>query len=49
MDKLIIKNLELFGFHGVNQEEKTMGQKFVIEAVLDMDMTEAGELCRALP
>jgi dihydroneopterin aldolase/2-amino-4-hydroxy-6-hydroxymethyldihydropteridine diphosphokinase len=41
MDKLIIKNLELFGFHGVNQEEKTMGQKFIIDVLLDMDMTEA--------
>ncbi|SHJ12224.1 dihydroneopterin aldolase / 2-amino-4-hydroxy-6-hydroxymethyldihydropteridine diphosphokinase [Dethiosulfatibacter aminovorans DSM 17477] len=43
MDNLIIKGLELFGFHGVNQEEKAMGQKFIVDAVLTMDMGEACE------
>ena len=43
MDNLIIKGLELFGFHGVNREEKAMGQKFIVDAVLLMDMEEACE------
>lgn len=43
MDQLIIKNLELFGFHGVNSEEKTMGQKFIIDAKISLDLSEAGE------
>lgn len=44
MDQLIIKNLELFGFHGVNAEEKVMGQKFIIDAKITLDLSEAGDL-----
>lgn len=43
MDQLIIKNLELFGFHGVNPEEKSMGQKFIIDANIALDLSEAGD------
>ncbi len=43
MDQLIIKNLELFAYHGVNPEEKAMGQKFLLDAVLDVDLSLAGE------
>lgn len=31
MDKIIIKNLEIFAFHGVNPEEKRDGQPFVFD------------------
>ena len=30
MDKIIIKDLEVFANHGVLQEEKTLGQKFLV-------------------
>lgn len=43
MDQLIIKDLELFGYHGVNPEEKAMGQKFIVEAKISLDLSEAGE------
>jgi dihydroneopterin aldolase / 2-amino-4-hydroxy-6-hydroxymethyldihydropteridine diphosphokinase len=43
MDQLIIKNLELFGFHGVNSEEKIMGQKFIIDATIALDLSKAGD------
>lgn len=43
MDQLIIKNLELFAYHGVNPEEKSMGQKFIVEAKISIDLSEAGE------
>lgn len=43
MDQLIIKDLELFGYHGVNPEEKAMGQKFIVEAKITLDLSEAGE------
>lgn len=38
MDKVIIKDLELFCYHGVNPEEKVDGQVFVfdIEACVDL-------------
>lgn len=41
MDQLIIKDLVIFGHHGVYQEEKTLGQKFVIDLIIDLDLGEA--------
>ncbi len=43
MDQLIIKDLELFAYHGVNQEEKNMGQKFILDATIDLDLSVAGD------
>lgn len=57
MDKIVVKNLEVFAFHGVFKEEKTLGQKFLISMELELDTREAaitldlsksvhyGELC----
>ena len=40
MDKIIVKDLKLFCYHGVNPEEKEEGQNFVfdIEAFLDLGL-----------
>ncbi len=43
MDKITIKNLEIFANHGVFPEETTLGQKFVITAVLYTDTRKAGK------
>jgi dihydroneopterin aldolase/2-amino-4-hydroxy-6-hydroxymethyldihydropteridine diphosphokinase len=43
MDQLIIKDLVIFGHHGVYQEEKTLGQKFIIDLIIDLDLGEACE------
>lgn len=43
MDQLIIKGLELFAYHGVNIEEKAMGQKFILDIVIDVDLSLACE------
>lgn len=43
MDKIIIKDLEVYAYHGVNEEEKTMGQKFLISAELSLDLRTAGK------
>lgn len=41
MDKLYIKDLEVFANHGVFEEEKRLGQKFVISVTLELDMHAA--------
>lgn len=41
MDKIHIKNLEVFGNHGVFPEENTLGQKFIISAALYTDLHQA--------
>lgn len=57
MDKLYLKNIEIFANHGVFKEEKVLGQKFIISLEIDVDIREAalnsdltksihyGELC----
>lgn len=42
MDKISIKNLEVFGNHGVYPEETKLGQKFLISAELQLNTREAG-------
>ncbi len=43
MDKIHIKNLEIFANHGVFTEENVLGQKFVISVILYTDTREAGK------
>lgn len=42
MDRISIKNLEVFANHGVFPEENRLGQKFVLSAVLYTDTRKAG-------
>ena len=41
MDKITIKNLKLFAYHGVNPEEKENGQNFFIDLDYYLDMENA--------
>lgn len=43
MDKIKIKNLEVFAKHGVFPEENKLGQKFLVSAVLYTDTRKAGK------
>uniref|UniRef100_A0A0E0DX57 7,8-dihydroneopterin aldolase n=2 Tax=Oryza meridionalis TaxID=40149 RepID=A0A0E0DX57_9ORYZ len=42
-DKLVLRGLQFHGFHGVKSEEKTLGQKFVVDVDAWMDLSVAGE------
>lgn len=42
MDKIYVKDLEVYAFHGVNKQEKEMGQRFLISLELSLDLREAG-------
>ena len=39
MDKIIIKNLKLYCYHGVNPEEKVDGQNFVFDIEASVDLS----------
>lgn len=43
MDKMFIKDLEIYAFHGVNKEEKKLGQRFLLSVELSLDLKEAGQ------
>lgn len=42
MDKITIKNLEVFAHHGVLKEENILGQKFLITVIIEADIRGAG-------
>ena len=43
MDKIVIKDFEVFANHGVFQEEKNLGQKFILSIELYLDTRCAGK------
>lgn len=42
MDKIVIKDLEIFAYHGVLESEKKKGQTFIVTAELFLDLRDAG-------
>lgn len=43
MDKIYLKNVEIFANHGVFAEEKSLGQKFILDIELSLDLEKAGK------
>lgn len=41
-DKIIVQGMTFWGYHGVNPEERTQGQRFVVDLELAMDLAPAG-------
>ena len=42
-DKLILTGIEIFGYHGDLPEERKLGQKFLIDLELNLDLSVAGK------
>lgn len=42
MDKILLKNLMFYGYHGVYEAERELGQKFYLDIVLEADLRKAG-------
>jgi len=43
MDKILMEHMEFYGYHGVLEEEKRLGQKFFVDAVLYLPLEKAGQ------
>lgn len=43
MDKMYIKDLEVYAYHGVNEAEKDIGQRFLISLEMFMDLSKPGK------
>ena len=41
-DQIILKGMQFYGFHGVNPEERAMGQPYVVDLTVEMNLTVAG-------
>ncbi len=43
MDKIILKNIKIYAYHGAIAEENKLGQNFYIDLELFLSLKEAGE------
>lgn len=42
MDKIILSNMQFYGFHGLFPEENKLGQRFLVDLILYTDLKKAG-------
>lgn len=43
MDKIFLNHMQFYGYHGVYPEEQKLGQRFFVDAVLELDLQKAGQ------
>ena len=43
MDKIILNGCRFYGYHGAFAEEQTLGQIFVVDLELAVDLTKASQ------
>lgn len=43
MDKIILKGMEFYAYHGVMKEEQRLGQRFIVDITMILSLQEAGE------
>ena len=42
-DQIILQGMQFYGYHGVNPEERVLGQRYVVDLTADLDLLRAGE------
>ncbi|MDA0734572.1 MAG: dihydroneopterin aldolase [Chloroflexi bacterium] len=42
-DRIILNGMQFYGFHGVNAEEKALGQNYVVDLAVDVDLAKPGQ------
>lgn len=42
MDRIIMKGMEFYGYHGLYPQEQTLGQRFIVDVELFLDLGQAG-------
>lgn len=43
MDKIYVNKMEFYGYHGVFPEENKLGQRFIVDLMIETDLKQAGE------
>jgi dihydroneopterin aldolase len=41
-DKVFLEGLQFYAYHGVNPEERVLGQRFLVDVTIAADLREAG-------
>ena len=42
-DKILLEGMEFYAYHGVNESEKTQGQRFIVDVEMVTDLSRASE------
>ena len=42
-DSIVLEGMQFYGFHGVNAEEKSLGQPYVVDLAVEMDLSIPGK------
>ena len=41
-DRILLEGMRFYGFHGVNPEERVLGQEYLVDLTVEMDLGRAG-------
>ena len=41
-DRIILEGMQFYGFHGVNPEERALGQSYLVDLSIEMDLLPPG-------
>jgi 7,8-dihydroneopterin aldolase/epimerase/oxygenase len=41
-DRIILKDMQFYGFHGVNAEEQALGQPYIVDLMVELDLSLPG-------
>ena len=41
-DRIVLEGMQFYGYHGVNPEERTLGQAYIVDLVVELDLSCAG-------
>ncbi len=42
-DEILLEGMRFYAYHGVNPEERALGQRFTVDVVLEADLRRAGQ------
>ena len=42
-DRIVLEGMRFYGFHGVNPEERVLGQEYLVDLTVEMDLDPAGK------
>ena len=43
MDRISLKNMIFYGYHGVLPAENELGQRFAVDLIMELDLSQAGK------
>ena len=41
-DRIVLEGIRVYGFHGANPEERTLGQPYLVDLAVELDLSKPG-------